>query len=60
MVRTGCDERPVNTPVPVLWVQISAMRRSVLTEPFLNPLNTELNPSANSINNQLAATVTVY
>ena len=26
----------------------------------LNPLNTELNPSANNINNQLDATITVY
>jgi len=25
-----------------------------------NPLNTELNPSANNINNQLDATITVY
>ena len=29
-------------------------------ENLLNPLNTELIPSANNINNQLDATITVY
>lgn len=32
--RTGSDDPPVSAPVPLLWVQISATRRSVLAKHF--------------------------
>ena len=43
-------------------VQVYGLNKTAcqLKHATVNPLNTELNPSANNINNQLDATITVY